>query len=124
MSDRAIVRTSRVVYVARVVALAASLAVMAVAAFAAQKSLALDVVDAWHGGLIGGAKVQLIDKAGKMQFEGVTDKNGRLEAGGVAPGRYTLVITARGCNRYERKDFAIPTQGVFEADVTPSQDDD
>jgi carboxypeptidase family protein len=88
------------------------------------KSLVMDVVDAWQGALIGGAKVQLLDKKGKVQFEGVSNERGRIEASGVPPGPYTLVITARGCNRFERKHFVVPTQRTFEADVTPSRDDD
>jgi Carboxypeptidase regulatory-like domain len=109
---------------ARAALLLASLMLGPIAVAAGPNSFMVDVVDAWHGGLIVGAKVQLLDARGKVQFEGVTDKQGHSEASAVASGRYTLVITARGCRRFERKNFAVPTQGTFEADVTPDGDDD
>ena len=84
----------------------------------------MDVVDAWHGALIGGANVQLLDKRGEVKFEGLTNAHGRLQAAGIRPGRYTLVIKARACKRFERRNFAIPVRGIFEADLTPNQDDD
>ena len=132
--EKAIVRTYRMAQViALVVALAAGPVALASGppAFpttgqttSPPKSLVLVVVDAWHGALIGDAKVQLLDRTGKVQFEGVTDAHGRIEASGIPPGRYTLVITARGCDRFERKNFAIPVRGTFEANVQPSGDDE
>lgn len=54
-----------------------------------------------QGALIPGAQVALRGKDGKIAFSGITSEVGELHIIGVAPGRYTLSVSASGFRTYE-----------------------
>ena len=81
------------------------------------KSPVVEVVDrrAW---VVPGAKVQLLGKKKKVQFEGVTNDDGRIEVIGIAPGKYTLHVSALGFDPFVRKHVTIPAPGIFEVQLS------
>lgn len=69
------------------------------------------------GGVMGGARVELIDDATMVSRATVTNTSGEYVFTAVNPATYTIVVETPGFKRFERKAISVATQQFITLDI-------